>query len=89
MPFSYSGNWHARVLFLDSGRNRTQYPQKVSDWRTKTFRSIHIHVMPGWVHLKALPRLSSNIMIDTRALNTWRSTGIVVSVENDKGPSIG
>jgi hypothetical protein len=37
-------------------------------------------------HLKALPRLCSNIMIDTRALNTWRSTGIVVSVENDKGP---
>jgi hypothetical protein len=35
MPFSYSGNWHARVLFLDSGRNRTQYPQKVSDYEDK------------------------------------------------------
>ena len=76
---------HARVLLLDSGRNRTQCPQKLSACEDKDTPQHTYSCNARMGRLKALPRLCSNIMIDTGALNAWRCTGIVVSVENDKG----
>jgi hypothetical protein len=46
---------HARVLLLDSGRNRTQYPQKLSDCEDKDTPKHTYSCDARMGRLKALP----------------------------------
>jgi hypothetical protein len=48
---------HARVLLLDSGRNRTQCPQKLSDCEDKDTPQHTYSCNARMGGLKALPRL--------------------------------